>query len=61
MIALFHASARSSDRQISFHEEKQIVFILIYTIYHIYLHSNFYFRNTAAFPIKAYRFIFVVY
>lgn len=59
MRALFHASALS--------EQKQIVFILIYhkpyTIYHIwyiYVYSNFYFGSTAAFPIKAYRFIFLI-
>lgn len=58
MRALFHASA--------LFEEKQIVFILIYhkpyTTYlymiYIYVYSNFYFGSTAAFPIKAYRFIF---
>lgn len=59
MRALFHASA--------IFEEKQIVFILIYhnpySIYHmiyIYVYSNFYFGSTAAFPIKAYRFIFFI-
>lgn len=62
MRALFHASP--------LFEEKQIVFILIYhkpySIYHIpymiyiYVYSNFYFGSTAAFPIKAYRFIFFI-